>query len=59
MPAGKYPTKQVLYFVQPYSKTPQCFIDKGEAEFIHVSTGYVNFAGKPEDYVTIRCREAE
>lgn len=58
MPAGKYPTKQTLYFVNPYTK-PQCFIDVGEAQIIEVNQGLVYFAGKPSSHVVVRCHEGE
>jgi hypothetical protein len=58
MPAGKYPTKQTLYFVTKFMK-PQCFFDSGEAQIIELNQAFVYFAGKPSSRVIVRCREAE
>lgn len=58
MPSGKYPTKQTLYFVNPYRKA-QCFFDAGEAQIIEVNSEFIYFAGKPSSHVVVRCREAE
>lgn len=58
MPAGKYPTKQVLYFVPPFEKEPRCFVDLGEAHLL-ISPGAVLIAGKPSSRVVVRCVEAE
>jgi hypothetical protein len=58
MPAGKYPTKMPLYFVNAYKK-PQCFFDEGEAQIIELNPAFVYFAGKPSSRVVVRCREAE
>lgn len=59
MPAGKYPTKQTLYFVHRFTKPPQCFIDDGEAQIVDANSEFVRIAGKPSSRVVIRCREAE
>lgn len=59
MPAGKYPTKQTLYFVPAYRKAPTCWIDFGEGQLIDVKPEWIRFAGKPETRVDIRCRETE
>jgi hypothetical protein len=58
MPAGKYPTKQTLYFVTKFMK-PQCFFDSGEAQIIELNSAFVYFAGKPSSHVIVRCHEGE
>lgn len=58
MPSGRYPAKMTLYFLPPFTKQPECFVDFGEAQ-LDATVGFVRIAGKPETRVDIRCRELE
>lgn len=57
-PEPKMPySKLLVYFIPEYTKAPKCTVELGEAQIIQTTTGWVEFAGKPETRVNIRCLE--